>query len=214
MAIFVAKNGQLQTLKGVYECKNMLREGVDYVTYDWLKADIPSNVTMMQLPVNSNNVEYDLQRLEHGNTTIFHTKNDEYKYFFWQDGYTIGVYDVKGDRDITYKYYDSTVSLFHIKTDSSSVVFNTINVGVFGFPITNILWKNSSGSRGDITKTSSIKVDGVVRYVPCKLLRSIPSTLDANGKARVAGECGMYDSVSGKFFGNVASTGSFTVTND
>jgi hypothetical protein len=46
---------------------------------------------------------------------------------------------------------------------------------------------------------------------PCRLLRPIPATLDANGIARDAGECGMWDKVSNKFYGNVASTGRFTV---
>lgn len=52
-----------------------------------------------------------------------------------------------------------------------------------------------------------------VRMFPCRLLRPIPATLDANGIARSAGECGMYDSISGKFYGNVGS-GTFTVSND
>lgn len=50
--------------------------------------------------------------------------------------------------------------------------------------------------------------------VPCRLLRPIPAALDANGTARNAGECGMYDSVSGKFYGNVAASGNFTVSDN
>lgn len=52
-----------------------------------------------------------------------------------------------------------------------------------------------------------------VRMTPCRLLRPIPATLDGNGIARNAGECGMYDAVSGKFFGNVGS-GTFTVSDN
>ena len=62
--------------------------------------------------------------------------------------------------------------------------------------------------------TSSITVDGIERYIPVKLLRSIPSKYDANGIARQAGECGMYDTVNDKFYGNVASSGTFSVSND
>jgi len=47
--------------------------------------------------------------------------------------------------------------------------------------------------------------------VPCQLLKPIPASLDANNRARQAGECGMYDSISGMFFGNVASSGTFSV---
>lgn len=52
-----------------------------------------------------------------------------------------------------------------------------------------------------------------VNMIPCRLLRPIPATLDANGIARNAGECGMYDAVSGKFYGNVGS-GTFTVSDN
>jgi len=187
---------------------------VDYQTYDWLKANIPPNVKMMELPVNSNNVEYDLQRLALKNTTIFRTKNDEYKYFFWNNKYVIGVYDSIGERDITSNGYDSTISFFHIKTTPNSVAFNSVSIGAFGLPITNILWQVEPANTSDTTKTSSIKVDGVTRYVPCQLIRSIPRNLDAQCKERQAGECGMIDLISGKFYGNIANSGTFTVEND
>jgi hypothetical protein len=206
------KNMYVSNLQQIYQ--NKLIEGVDYQTYDWLKANIPPNVRMMNLPVNSNNVEYDLQRLALKNTTIFNTKNDEYAYFFWQNRYVIGVYDIKRERDITSKSYDSTISLFHIKTTSNSVAFNSVNIGAFGLPITNILWHVVPASTSDTTKTSSIKVDGVTRYVPCQLIRSIPRNLDAQCKERVAGDCGMIDLKTRKFYGNMASSGTFTVEND
>jgi hypothetical protein len=47
--------------------------------------------------------------------------------------------------------------------------------------------------------------------VPCRLLRPIPRNLDAQCKSRVAGECGMIDLVSGRFYGNVASSGAFSL---
>jgi hypothetical protein len=64
------------------------------------------------------------------------------------------------------------------------------------------------------TYTSSITVDGIERYIPVKLLKSIPSKYDANGIARQAGECGMYDTVNDVFYGNVASSGTFSVSDD
>ena len=53
-----------------------------------------------------------------------------------------------------------------------------------------------------------------LNLVPCKLLRPIPATMDANNTARPAGECGMWDKISNKFYGNVNSSGSFTVSNN
>jgi hypothetical protein len=49
---------------------------------------------------------------------------------------------------------------------------------------------------------------------PARLLRPLPAYMDANGKPRAAGECGMWDKVSNKFYGNVATSGRFTVLNN
>ena len=60
----------------------------------------------------------------------------------------------------------------------------------------------------------NFKIDGVIDLIPVKLLHSIPSKYDANGIARQAGECGMYDTVNDLFYGNVASSGTFSVSDD
>lgn len=62
-------------------------------------------------------------------------------------------------------------------------------------------------------KLHNVKINSA-DFTPCRLLRPIPAALDANGIARNAGECGMYDTVSGKFYGNVAESGSFTVSDN
>ena len=53
-----------------------------------------------------------------------------------------------------------------------------------------------------------------LNLIPVRLLRPIPASLDANGIARNADECGMYNSVNGLFYGNVAASGSFTVSDN
>lgn len=58
-----------------------------------------------------------------------------------------------------------------------------------------------------------VSYHGNDRYSPVKLLAPCPPNLSANGKAYPIGECGMIDSVSGKFYGNSGS-GSFSVYND
>lgn len=65
-----------------------------------------------------------------------------------------------------------------------------------------------------VGKIKQFTIGNTLHFVPCRLLRPIPATLDANGIARNAGECGMYDAVSGKFYGNVASSGAFTVSDN
>jgi hypothetical protein len=54
----------------------------------------------------------------------------------------------------------------------------------------------------------------IQNLIPCRLLRAIPASLDANGIARNAGECGMIDTVRKIFYGNVANGGTFTVSDN
>ena len=61
---------------------------------------------------------------------------------------------------------------------------------------------------------SYFKIEGKMDLVPCQLVTDIPAILDGNGIARSAGECGMWDKIGNKFYGNVRSSGRFTVSND
>lgn len=80
--------------------------------------------------------------------------------------------------------------------------------------------KSTNGAKIGLDYTNNenyvghLKVDNYCDMYPCQLLRSIPRNLDAQCKERVAGECGMIDLISGKFYGNVANSGTFTVEND
>ena len=48
-----------------------------------------------------------------------------------------------------------------------------------------------------------------VHLFPCILTQNIDGSLDSKGVARLKGTVGMYDSLSGKFFANAASSGQF-----
>ena len=48
-----------------------------------------------------------------------------------------------------------------------------------------------------------------LHFFPCILTQNIDGSLDSKGVARLKGTVGMYDSVSGKFFANAASSGQF-----
>lgn len=65
----------------------------------------------------------------------------------------------------------------------------------------------------NVLKLMNVKINDH-NFIPCKLKCSIPRNLDAQYKERHAGECGMVDLISGKFYGNVANSGTFTVEND
>jgi hypothetical protein len=84
----------------------------------------------------------------------------------------------------------------------------------YGFPATYKVLYNNTANANATVYNSAISVNGSIRYTPCHLLRSIPAELDANGIARQAGECGMYDTVNDKFYGNVASSGTFSVSDN
>jgi hypothetical protein len=63
----------------------------------------------------------------------------------------------------------------------------------------------------DVLKLKNVKINSH-NFMPCKLLRAIPAELDANGIARNAEECGVVDTYSGLFYGNVNSSGTFSVS--
>lgn len=231
MAIFCAKSGSLQTIKGVFECKEMLREGVDYERYDWLKGDGSAYMT-----IRISNFAYDV--VDYGNIKFFNTTDKEGLFLnvIRSDDNWIKLYLKYKNSQLRFAWHgggsEQAVSLENgtLIIESKNRGTNQFNGRVINnsntYNITSAWYFQGTGSLGGVVSApknvgiSKIEVKrrdtGVVktsRY-PCQLLRPIPATLDANGKARVAGECGMYDAVSGKFFGNVASTGSFTVTND
>lgn len=210
-------------LQQIYQ--NRLIEGVDYETYDWLKADIPAGTSMMQLPINSKNFEFQRNFVQLMNSRYFNTSDSNKRYTYY-------ITDVNGDVWARHpqiwdpaRNNNTFQSSVNVGLGIHTIIANNDGVSIsgnsnvaslpwYGNP-TSIAFNNSNNQNiHTICLTSSIKVDGVTRYVPCQLLHSIPRNLDAQCKERVAGECGMIDLISGKFYGNVANSGTFTVEND
>ena len=211
-------------LQQIYQ--NRMIEGEDYETYDWLKADIPIGTSMMNLPINSKNFEFKRNWIQLMNSSYFviSDSNNHYSYYiadqnqrnmlpqiFYSGNRSnvyvssskldFGIHTIIANNDeVTISSATNTATLPWYENEAIVVIFN------------NAYEKNVH--KHTIHLTSSIKVDGVTRYVPCQLLRSIPRNLDAQCKERQAGDCGMIDLISGKFYGNVASSGTFTVEND
>lgn len=215
---------QLQEIQSIYLSQKRLVEGLDYVRAEWLKGDIPISTSMMELPINSKNFEFKRNFIQLMNSGYFValSSNTYYSYFITDYGDMRDLKPMIWNRttnEIVYTFSSRIGLGIHTITCNDSGVTissttNTASLPLYGNP-QYISFNNAfnGNNKNTIHLTSSIKVDGVVRYVPCQLLRSIPSTLDANGIARSAGECGMIDSISGKFYGNVASSGAFTVEN-
>jgi hypothetical protein len=203
-------------LQQIYQ--NKLIEGVDYETYDWLKADIPINTKMMSLPINSRNFEWKRKFIQIGHSAYMRGETLTYAAVtttYYEDiKCSISIFNKKEKRNVGILGTDVTGRLIELIGTEDSLTIDNISVSLRDVIKAVYFDAVVNSQRKCIFLTSSIKVDGVTRYVPCILLRSIPRNLDAQCKERQTGECGMVDLISGKFYGNVANSGTFTVEND
>lgn len=235
MALFCAKSGQLQTVKGVFECKEMLREGVDYVRYQWLVGDGAAYIMEpSQTVIRWINYQNDFGTIKIFDATKhnglfyewirpddkwvkFYLKyiNGSLRFAWHGGGYDINVNLADGNLLIKPRKLSSTQ--YNGTCVNNDVTYNIPDAWYLPGKYVPRNHKVSAPEGIGISKFEKVNTstNEITRQMyPCRLLHSIPAILDGNGIARQAGECGMYDSVSGKFFGNVATSGSFTVTND
>ena len=68
--------------------------------------------------------------------------------------------------------------------------------------------------RFDNTKIGLFEIEGKISLSPIKLTRNIAASVSADNRPHPAGECGMIDEISGKFYGNANSAGAFSVSNE
>ena len=195
---------------GTFKAVN-LAEGVDYEVHQWLVGEIPIQTSMQSLPINSANFSFTVIFGQKANITIL--KGETYEYYVYDDnmqkirvwGYGIGnVYEC-----------DVLSNTMIVESTSAELLVNNITIPQYSYPIKYLTFYSASNSPNNTTlRVSKVYVDGIERYIPVKLLKSIPSKYDANGIARQAGECGMYDTVNDIFYGNVVSSGTFSVSDD
>jgi hypothetical protein len=202
---------------GTFKAVN-LAEGVDYEVHQWLIANIPIGVTMMRLFINqSSSVNYTMNITTSSNSiplfrTAINGNKEDYVYFNSNSKLYVWNY-ISGTNESVNTIYSNN-RLYDIELTPSEFIINSVSATKYGDAYTIVWHNNSNASTAGVTSTSKITVDCVERYIPVKLLKSIPSKYDANGIARQAGECGMYDTVNDKFYGNVASSGTFSVSDD
>lgn len=188
-------------------------EGVDYEVHQWLVTQI-SNGNFMDLPLNTSNFSFKRIFCDMLNVSYFISKDALYNYH--HNVYHNRIWDVKNANAY---WISSTLTSINneitISSTSEVLEINGEEVPQVDYPPSIIRFRNANTPIATSEfKTSSITVDGIERYIPVKLLRSIPPRHDANGIARNAGECGMYDTVNDLFYGNVASSGVFSVSDD
>lgn len=223
---------QLQEIQSIYISQNRLVEGKDYVRAEWLKKsglariDIPTNYNMVdsvtcyfkhyggttgQMPVfGGNKIHGLLWQLLENSSTDKSNKLDTYfnNQYFFNISAKEGKFKVKFNWQTKKRLISwndvSKGGWLSCALDKTNTKISVLDCWRF-----NQSWHTHSGA---LAMKYFFLAPNIYLY-PCQLLQDIPATLDANGIARTAGECGMIDSISGKFYGNVASSGSFTVEN-
>lgn len=215
---------------GTFKAVN-LAEGVDYEVHQWLKGDGNAYINTL-ITSYSGIIKVAFKSGASTNCAIFGreaTKSD------FTDRIVLLRYPYAGV-SLSALYGTSTTRHYDLATDlndeeitidlDNQIMTNKsgnsiqINIGVNVTGSSVILFGKGYGEsvvNGIAPSDVAIKkfsVSNQINLIPVKLLKSIPSKYDANGIARQAGECGMYDTVNDVFYGNVASSGSFTVSDD
>lgn len=218
---------QLQEIQSIYISQNRLVEGKDYVRAEWLIGDGSAYID------TKHNTNEDLDWSTRAYLTYPASKNCRDLFWYRFDSNNTNAVVLTLSNNSTYSGLRVGNNTNEIRVPIQSdidveVIWNSQKVNINGVEYSAT--KQSPISypfmlfRHRITDTVSVisskdvkcnyfKLGDVLFLTPCQLLRDIPATLDANNIARTAGECGMIDSISGKFYGNVASSGSFTVEN-
>ena len=217
-------NGKCITRLALGKEMTRLVEGDDFVTAEWLKGDGTAYIDT-NIIVNSSTLVLSIKSKAQSSGALCGSRNganlnpDTTAIHYQSGRYRLDLLSVSNEYvwvnksnledtfDIDLASNTAVVngtSFTSSKTHTNSI--NTFRVfGCFGAGV---------GYSGYINKFMLDDSYNNLDLTPCRLLRPIPATLDGNGIARNAGECGMYDSVSGKFYGNVAASGTFTVSDN
>lgn len=202
---------------GTFKAVN-LAEGVDYEVHQWLVANTVGNTSPYNVAYFSQSTESLIGKVVELN---FGEQFRDYD-FVLGDGYILKIFKYSDGRlyiryfknngqDVQMSCNDSSGKVIVdfanniVYCDNDSLSFNSYSSASI---------RNNTQSHGLQKVYGQISCDGLFNYIPVKLLRSIPSKYDANGIARQAGECGMYDTVNDVFYGNVANSGTFSVSDD
>ena len=216
---------------GTFKAVN-LAEGVDYEVHQWLKGDGTTYIDTL-ITSYSGIIKVGFKSTQSINCAIFGREASKSDYTdrlvllrYYNNRYNVSdLYGIKtsGGYGIPTNLNDEelTIDLDNkIMTNKSGSYSIQINVGVNVTGFSVILFGrrlNESTVSAIAPSDVAIKnfsVSNQINLIPCKLLKPVPKWLDANGIARQAGECGMYDTVNDKFYGNVASSGTFSVSDD
>lgn len=198
-----------------------LEEGVDYQRYDWLLGD---NIATIKWYANLwNNQLHTVIGKATKNFITSSSRINALNVRYNGSGYLLVIFRTGAEQwhiaDITpFSSMPDVVDFrFYIQ---NNIGYCEENGSKFTGRDMATTWNDNSefliygGKMQSLAEYDSTNNKLISSLVPCQLFRSIPASFDANGISRQAGECGMIDSISGKFYGNVANAGTFTVRND
>lgn len=212
---YIATNNGLEQ---VYQ--NKLVEGRDYERWDWLKGDGLAWIDTLHKCSTTINVDVLINADYVTFADYIGAENSDNS-----GNLRIGVENSTGRLGCV-RYNGSKVKFVAPNTDANIVVgggyvsvngtkqsFNTL-VSSYNITIGGVNKRNTvKGNPCNFRYVNISDVDYSLYLSPIKLLSPCPPNLSANGKPYPIGECGMIDSISGKFYGNSGS-GSFSVYND
>lgn len=228
MSIYLNKQGSLKKINHIYHCTSKLIKGLDYEVHEWLGMiclrrsytsygwDGPSlNAGLHKsleftIDINTDTV-YGigagavnlLPNFKVGRYTLFYSKNCKMCFRWKNMGYQYRAFD-----DVP------NTTAYKIKVTTSSIEVSGSKFSFAEKDNIDCTINASSGSIND-SRFKDFIIDGI-NYYPVRLLHSIPADYDYNGIARNAGDCGLINSKTGKFYGSTSSAnyGYFTVENE
>lgn len=184
-----------------------------YERKEWLVTENSNGDLMMSLPLNTNDFLLKRRILElDGNCYHFLDGQNFALQYFTSTTRVLNVYE-NGVNTFSSIAQTSFGDDIEIKSTNDSLTFNGEAVPIPDSYFTYLRFKKSVAGTIMKMSTSSITVDGSVRYVPCTLTMDLPASMDANNIARTKGTSGMWDLVSDRFYGNVANSGTFKAVN-
>ena len=225
------------SVKLVYRRKDALIEGEDYEKYHWLCG---RNGAYINTNHKFNAFEDSFQiKAKIDDPTAANPNGGENDIFGYMqdDGYRCIAFYARGTGRLYFAYSNISSGGNQIYFENKTDFIATLSADGSNFTATcdgvaqiAAVGNLPQGEYGDITifrfgqiPTSANYFHGDISYfniepnkirmIPCKLLKPVPKWLDANGIRRQVGECGMIALISGKFYGNVNSVGTFTVEN-
>lgn len=193
MALFVANNGQLQTIKGIFECKEMLREGVDYIKGDYFQTSSSNYQNITYAPSGINTFVMDLQAPTI-NVVCFRIVTGKWFGAMYSNNITFGgIYSGTGSGGaLWFQFTNKTMRFSHTKG------IPTVNVKIIKGAISETNSTISSGTDyqfNDYNKTVNdslgfeckncyfrpVELNGIPAYC-IKTLQSIPANFAFNNK--------------------------------